>query len=608
MEGDFFMNNKMDEVLTGTTGKIYNDVFYGRVSTTLEGQAESCENQLKLCKDFIKNNKNHILVKEFIDDGISGKSDERKEYLKMIAYIYKNDIDYIITKSLSRLCRSSEVNGGLNRALRETNTKLICLENNQEYNPFDKNQVFINSIMAAVNEQYVYNQSDNGKIAHLQKCMEKRLNAQNNCFGYKWNKVTKQMEIVENEADIIRNIFDMYVYQDMGVKEIGVKLASNFNVYGKVNNNILTPAQITNYLENPAYYGQLPFNKKKNILGVGSGAKTTRVNIPKEEWVYVDVPPIIDKELWDMAQTIRYERRHIYDTLSKEATQSYFKGFHKYSGGIVKCGSCGSVYRFGYTDRKHEFPLYYDTFSKKMKKSLDEQCNNQAYKKIYERTLDGITKNAYNLVIENNNEVLENLKEIINGVVKDSFNKSSFNDMERELEKLKKEKDKILNLWYETEYNDIRKMLEDRKKEVDAKISNLENTLNAGNNKEKQNKLLEKQLKTIATRIDELKHIGTVEQIDKKFIDNMVDSIEINEDGRLYITLKLGYKLTTQLQPFEVEKEAIRNGLPTIHIIIPNFYKTWQEVLFFGKSVGKMFKLGTTAPSPQDTQIPQRIC
>ena len=105
----------------------YKCVFYARVSTKNESQKESCEHQRLLCDDYVERHPNYEIVGYYVDDGISGKNDNREQYLKMINRILEGDIDYILAKDCDRLCRSTEVNGALNKILVQTNTMVFYL-------------------------------------------------------------------------------------------------------------------------------------------------------------------------------------------------------------------------------------------------------------------------------------------------------------------------------------------------------------------------------------------------------------------------------------------------------------------------------------------------
>ena len=87
-------------------------VIYSRKSKIKEN-SESCDNQISMCKDTI-NYKNadprsevtYTVVKEFKDNGFSGKSLDRPDMQKLINMIEKNQVDVIFVYKLDRLSRS----------------------------------------------------------------------------------------------------------------------------------------------------------------------------------------------------------------------------------------------------------------------------------------------------------------------------------------------------------------------------------------------------------------------------------------------------------------------------------------------------------------------
>ena len=67
-------------------------------------ESESISNQRNILQRYIKDN--HLtLIKEYVDDGISGTTFDRPGFKKMLKDIANKDINMVITKDLSRLGR-----------------------------------------------------------------------------------------------------------------------------------------------------------------------------------------------------------------------------------------------------------------------------------------------------------------------------------------------------------------------------------------------------------------------------------------------------------------------------------------------------------------------
>ena len=76
--------------------------YYSRVSTDHLEQQNSLKNQMDHFDEMIKNNPNWTYIEGYIDNGISGTTDyKRDNFMKMIEDAKKGWFDLIITKEIS---------------------------------------------------------------------------------------------------------------------------------------------------------------------------------------------------------------------------------------------------------------------------------------------------------------------------------------------------------------------------------------------------------------------------------------------------------------------------------------------------------------------------
>ena len=80
---------------------------YARVSTDSLKQGESFENQMTTYEALIKSNPEYEFAGVYADQGISGTSENRPEFQRMLADCRAVKIDLIITKSISRFARNT---------------------------------------------------------------------------------------------------------------------------------------------------------------------------------------------------------------------------------------------------------------------------------------------------------------------------------------------------------------------------------------------------------------------------------------------------------------------------------------------------------------------
>lgn len=582
-------------------GETVTALNYARTSTDNDEQKDSCSNQVAMCNIYLKRYPNIKLAeKPYIDQGHSGKSDiGRGAFEEMLERVKQGDIDLIIVKTKARLCRSKALATMLEEMMRDYKFSILTLSDGQIYDSTDRNSRLINGIKDILDEDYVWGQSEYGKMTHALRCERKLLACSNVTFGYSWNKETKSIEINEEEAKIVKMVYEWYVYSDYGVNEISRKLAE-LGIYGKNSRKPVTAATLMQWLSNETYIGMFHINKRGSSLDLGAGRETKRFTNPKEEWIAIEKPDlaIIDKELFDLAQKIRAERRSTYDKPSKRATQARFRGFHLFAGKIF-CGACGTQFVHVYADRAQTISAYKDYFSKKAKEA-GEKCENSEYNKIHEVVLSNITKKAINLTLENTEQIFDNLFNIINEVMESSMDNTSKVDvLKKRLDKLEKERESYFEGWRTAPDNEMREYFYLKITSIKEEIAKLKQELSEYDTDTKDDNQIKEQLQEIKEQLTSLQHIETLDRI---IVDNFVDKIIINDDGGLYLTLKAGTKFTATVPEYNTVAASLRKGEAVRYITnVKDFFYFWQLV-------GRLFIGHTTEACQPAMQIRQTIC
>lgn len=583
------------------SGETVTALNYARTSTDNDEQKDSCDNQVAMCSIYLKRYPNVKLAeKPYVDQGISGKSDiGRKAFEDMLERVKQGDIDLIIVKTKARLCRSKALATMLEEMMRDYKFSILTLSDGQIYDNTDRSSRLINGIKDVIDEDYVWGQSEYGKMTHALRCERKLLTSINVTFGYQWNKDTKSIEINEEEAKTVKMIYEWYVYHDYGIREISRKLAE-LGIYGKNSRRPVTAATLMQWLTNESYIGVFHINKKGSTLDLGAGRETKRFTNPKEEWIAVQKPDlaIIDKELFDLAQKIRTERRTTYDKPSKEATQARFRGFHLFAGKVF-CGACGTQFVHVYADRAQTISAYKDYFSKKAKE-VGEKCENNKYNKIHEMVLSNITKKAINLTLENTEQIFDNLYNIISEALASSTdNTSKVNALKKKLDKLEKECESYFEGWRTAPDNEMREYFYKKITSIKEEIAELKQELSEYETDTKDSNQLQEQLKEVKEQLTSLQYIET---LDRTIVDNFVDKIVINPDGNLYMTLKTGPKFMATVPDYNTVAASIRKGEAVRYI------KNIKSLVHFSQSVSRLFIRGMTGAFRPGMQIRLGTC
>ena len=189
---------------------IKNVVIYARFSSSKQKET-SIEAQLKECHSFCKNNKYNV-VGEYIDRGISARTDNRPNFKKMISDSSEKRFDGIVVYQLDRFSRNKEDSVMYKALLKKNGVRVLSAKENITEEP---SGILIETVLEGLAEYY---------SAELGQKVKRnlKLNAEQGYFnggypplGYKVVEVKvgvytkKRLEINSQTAPIVREIYEM---------------------------------------------------------------------------------------------------------------------------------------------------------------------------------------------------------------------------------------------------------------------------------------------------------------------------------------------------------------------------------------------------------------
>ena len=243
---------------------------------------------------------------------VSGESiADRPEFQKVLKQIESPKIKAVLVVEVSRLGRPDmEEIGKISKMFRYTNTLVITpsrtfnLTDKYERDMFEQELKIGNYYL-----EYVKTILRAGREAAVKRgCYV----ASKSLYGYDKVTITEgkrkypTLAINEEQANIVRMIFNSYVNENIGTQTI----ANRLNDMG------VKPPMIERWsvdtirkiLENPHYIGKVKWNRRKAVLVVDNGEfRKTRPKTTDEEYIVCDGlhEAIISEELFDAAQAKR---------------------------------------------------------------------------------------------------------------------------------------------------------------------------------------------------------------------------------------------------------------------------------------------------------------
>lgn len=522
---------------------------YCRVSTEKEAQIDSLEKQIEFFNDFTKKNE-YELYKLYADEGISGKQiKHRKQFQQMMQDAKAKKFDKVVVKDVSRFARNTV---DLLQSVRELKSYGVQVDflNNGEV--MEGGSEFILTILGAMAQQESANMSKRVKFG--KDITAKKGRVPNLVFGY--DKIPDErytLKINEEEAKIVKEIFESYVYKGIGT----TKIAWNLNDRGirtKKTKSKWVQTSIVRMLKNPIYTGRVT-NKKSEVTDFITG---TRKELPEEEWIVVERPEmrIISDELFNRAQEILAQRSNEFKLNNKrEKTEYVFST-------LIYCKHCG--YSFRRIKRKYtaDGPEYIRWVCSGRNSMGVNHCPNTTV--IDEEELLNAIKIYLKSIIKNKKDFMKAVEKEFEKITKlRKNNERNEESLLKEIEKVTVKKQKYMEMFQ----NEIINIQELKKytNPLNEDIARLERELKLITSEIKEKDVLEKELNKTIKTVDDILNNQT---ITNAMLKTIIDVIEVDSDSNVEVRLKLLNEIGTNepvITRFEniyqsvEEKESTKN-------------------------------------------------
>ncbi len=308
-------------------------VIYCRVSTDEEIQMNALISQVKEAGD-AANTEEWVMVDQYIDEGKSGTTTKnRNEYNRLLKDMEGDKFDIIVVKSQDRLMRNTREWYSFVDKLVQCKKQLYFYLDRKFYTPDD---ALITGIKAILSEEYSRDLSKkiNNAHRHRQKAGSS-LVLTSKTWGY--DKVNKKIVINQEEAEIVRLIFALYV-SGMGSRTVAKELY-NRGIKSR-SGTMFQETTVRSIIRNPLYMGTAVMNRYH--YDFNSKRMTA---LPEEEWIIHEnaVPAIIEEGIWKKANCMMDERSVQLQGGNYVSRRGVKKGQHDLSGMLI-CGICGKAY------------------------------------------------------------------------------------------------------------------------------------------------------------------------------------------------------------------------------------------------------------------------
>lgn len=500
--------------------------FYARVSTDQDEQINSLENQVQYYTELIQSRPNWRFVPGYVDEGISGGSTKKRDnFNRMIRDAKAGVFDFIITKEISRFSRSTLDSIRYTQELLDYNVGVFF--QNDNINTLDTDSEFRLVIMAGVAQDEIRKLSERLKFGFRQAIKNGHVLGNDKLYGY--DKKDCVLTVNEEEAEIIRIIFDLYGNQCLGTRTISKRLMELG--YTSREGNAFNTLTIRHILENPKYKGWYCGNKSQSV-----DYRTKRnVLLDESEWVtYPDpsIPAIVSEELWNRANAL-YKRRR--EEMKSHSSGLSFHNRYPYSAKIY-CEEHGTTF--------HRQVI-------QTKKGQQEVWQCKVYRshgraacpapQIRSSDLDVILSDIFKELVRDKEKIIDSLVTVLTNIPKEVDYGKLRCQVENEMDDLERKKNRLLDLSIAGALTV--EEFKERNDAFNAQIQECQGKLTAIRQEEENQSSEELDIPAIRQALDEaLRFTG---EIDTALVATILDKVVVKkestkDDIHLDIFLKLG--------------------------------------------------------------------
>ena len=368
----------------------------------------------------------------YADEGVSAKDTNRPELQRMLNDIESGHIDVVVVYKLDRLTRSVMDLYKLLEAFEQHDCKFRSIT--EVYDTTTAMGRMFITLVASFAQFERENLGERVQLGMLEKARQGKWTSVHEPFGYRLDKKEYKLYIVEEEAIIVRKIFNLY--RTTGMKSIAGILNRNNMLTRK--GNRWSDNTIMKTLRNPVYCGYLEWS--------GETHKAYH-------------EPIISEEQFEETQQITKERT---TAPPRSISSNYI--FSQ----TLRCHSCGKSLVGNPTTYKHKGKSirYFNYRCREKIRDNCKGCRNVSEIKLESAFVDYLSRIDYSDIYD----------EVVNEKPNDD-NKAMVMSLESTLDKIESRKKKWQYAWSEDviTFDDFKKRM-DEEKEKEARIkSELEN-------------------------------------------------------------------------------------------------------------------------------------
>jgi site-specific DNA recombinase len=282
---------------------------YSRVSTSNQEEQQTIQNQIHSLSEFAKKN-NYTIVEEYIDEGWSGDMLARPA-LDRLRQDAKNKVwEAVLIYDPDRLARRYSYQELVMDELKEAGIEIMFITVSAPKNSEDKILHGVRGLFAEYERAKI---TERFRLGKLRKVRDGHILTTKPLYGYnyipKLDKRHGYYEINPEEARVVKLIFSWVVNDGMTLRAIVKRLQQVGIKPQRSKRGVWNTSTLSTMLRHKGYIGEAHYGasyavvpeKPLKIEKYKKMKKTSRKLRPKEEWITIPIPAIIEPDIFERA-------------------------------------------------------------------------------------------------------------------------------------------------------------------------------------------------------------------------------------------------------------------------------------------------------------------
>jgi site-specific DNA recombinase len=335
---------------------------YARVSSDRQKEMDTIGSQIMALIGYARQ-EGFTIPDEWIfqDEGYSGAILVRPGLERLRDLVYEGQIESVLVYSPDRLSRKYAYQVLLIEELARHGVEVVFIKSPKATTPEEELLLQFQGMISEYERAQIAERTRRGKKYRARSGMVNVLSGAP--YGYRYIKKTDTSsayyEIIEKESEIVRSVFELYTKDGMSINAIA-RWLNDHEIPTRKKISKWERSTIWGMLRNPAYKGTACFGKTKLVerkkitkrlrqRGGFSPRSSSTQERPREEWIEIPVPAVVDEDTFLLAQE-RLEHNKKY-SLRRTIEPTLLQG-------MLVCNKCGYAY-YRTSTRTSKRKIYY---------------------------------------------------------------------------------------------------------------------------------------------------------------------------------------------------------------------------------------------------------